>query len=138
MTLSTERLVEAKFIKSRRRSNPGAHIPKVVAPALGCFVATLLAMTGVVNPSRYLRDLRSDREDAEFRLQILADALVAAFAAEAALLRAAEGGGRGGRGEVVDADDAEVQAFEGANDAGHVVSDCVRGAVGRGCVVHIH
>src|SRR3546814_4161584 len=33
MTLSTERLVEAKFIKGRRRSNPGAHIPKVVAPA---------------------------------------------------------------------------------------------------------
>src|SRR3546814_16217610 len=58
MTLSTERLVEAKFIKSRRRSNPATHIPTVVAPARGRFFAQLLAMTGVVHPSRSLRDLR--------------------------------------------------------------------------------
>src|SRR3546814_9596453 len=91
-------------------------------------------MTGVVNPSRYLRDLRSDREAAEFRLQILADALVAAFAAEAALLRAAEGGGRGGRVDVVDADDAEVQAFEDAHAAGHVLRVDVGGEAVMGVV----
>src|SRR5438309_3081112 len=89
-------------------------------------------------PARFVRCLPVDAAHAEvFDFEEFLDAVFRAFAADAALLHAAEGGDLGRDDALVDADDAVFEGFGDAPDAADVAAVEIGGEAEFGVVGHL-